>query len=96
MTAFLDPASMGAGGTQLIVNGMEVNNVGVTPSAIQEVRINQNPYSAEFARPGRGRLEIITRATASEYHGTFNFIFVIRSGMHATPSLWCGRPSNAG
>ena len=75
MTAFLDPASIGAGGTQLIVNGMEVNNVGVTPSAIQEVRINQNPYSAEFARPGRGRLEIITRATASEYHGTFNFIF---------------------
>lgn len=75
MTTFLDPASIGAGGAQLVVNGMEVNNVGVTPSAIQEVRINQNPYSAEFARPGRGRLEIITKATTSEYHGTFNSIF---------------------
>jgi hypothetical protein len=42
---------------------------------IQEVRINQNPYSAEFARPGRGRIEVITKAGATEYHGEFGFIF---------------------
>src|SRR5262249_16642781 len=37
------------------------------------VRINQNPYSAEFARPGRGRIEIITKSGSSEYHGSFHF-----------------------
>ena len=75
MSTFLDAAAMGTGGTQLIVDGMAVNNVGVSASAIQEVRINQNPYSAEFARPGRGSIEIITKGTTTQYHGTFNFIF---------------------
>jgi hypothetical protein len=54
---------------------MQVNNVGVTASAIKEVRINQNPYSAEFFRPGRGRIEIITKDSADAYHGAINFIF---------------------
>ena len=75
MSAFLGAGAGGTGGTQLIVDGMQVNSVGVSASAIQEVRINQNPYSAEFARPGRGRIEIITKAATTEYHGTFNFIF---------------------
>lgn len=75
MSTFLDSAAIGTSGTQLIVDGMAVSNLGVSASAIQEVRINQNPYSAEFARPGRANIEIITKATTSQYHGTFNFIF---------------------
>jgi TonB dependent receptor-like, beta-barrel len=39
------------------------------------VKINQNPYSAEFARPGRGRIEVITKPESQIYHGTFNFLF---------------------
>jgi hypothetical protein len=54
---------------------MEVNNAGVTASAIKEVRINQNPYSAEFFRPGRGRIEIITKDAGAAYHGALNFTF---------------------
>ncbi len=75
MSAFLDAGSIGTGGVQTIVNGVEVSSVTVSASAVQEVRINQNPYSAEYSRPGRGGLEIITKEAASDYHGTFNFIF---------------------
>lgn len=75
MSRFLDPGSVGTGGATLIVNGMEVNNLGVSPSAIKEIKINQDPYSAEYARPGRGRIEVITKPGSPEYHGTFNFIF---------------------
>lgn len=75
MSMFLDAGAIGAGGTQLIVDGMLVNNIGVSASAIQEVRINQNPYSAEYARPGKGIIEVITKSTTSAYHGTFNFLF---------------------
>ena len=75
MSRFLDPGSVGTNGVSLIVNGMEVNNLGVSPSAIKEIKINQDPYSAEFQRPGRGRIEITTKPGAPEYHGTFNFIF---------------------
>jgi Carboxypeptidase regulatory-like domain/TonB dependent receptor len=75
MSAFLDAGAIGTSGVQTIVNGVEVSSVTVSASAVQEVRINQNPYSAEYARPGRGGLEIITKEAGSDYHGTFNFIF---------------------
>jgi len=75
MSMFLDAGAIGAGGTQLIVDGMVVNSLGVSASAIQEIRINQNPYSAEYMRPGKGIIEVITKSATSAYHGTFNFLF---------------------
>jgi hypothetical protein len=75
MSQFLDPGSIGTGGVTLVVNGMEQRNIGVSASAIQQVKINQNPYSAEFSRPGRGRIEVITKPESQVYHGTFNFLF---------------------
>ena len=75
MSQFLDPGSIGTGGVTLVVDGMEQKNIGVSASAIQQVKINQNPYSAEFSRPGRGRIEIITKPGSQAYHGTFNFLF---------------------
>src|SRR5467141_676608 len=75
LSRFLDDSSIGTSGVSLIVNGIEANGPGVPPSAIQEVRINQNPYSARFARPGRARLEIITKGGTPDYHGSVNFLF---------------------
>ena len=48
---------------------------GVSPSAIQEIRINNDPYSTEFTRPGRGRIEITTKPGSQQFHGEGNFIF---------------------
>jgi len=75
MSRFLDDNAIGTNGVSLVVNGIEANGPGVTPSAVQEVRINNNPYSARFSRPGRARLEIITKGGSSEYHGSLNFLF---------------------
>ena len=75
MSRFLDPGSVGTNGVSLVVNGMEVNNLGVSPSAIKEIKINQDPYSVEYQRPGRGRIEVTTKPGSPEYHGAFNFIF---------------------
>ena len=72
---FLDAGALGAGGVTVVVDGMQTSEKGVTASAIQEVRINQNPYSAEFSRPGRGRIEVFTKPGTSSFHGAFNFIF---------------------
>lgn len=71
----LNSSALGTGGVSLVVDGMETSEKGVTASAIQEVRINQNPYSAEYARPGRGRIEVITKPGTREFHGAFNFLF---------------------
>lgn len=75
MSRFLDPGSTGTGGPSLVVDGMEVSNLGVSASAIKEIKINQDPYSAEFQRPGRGRIEVTTKPGTPEYHGAFNFTF---------------------
>ena len=61
----LHSASLGTGGLTLVVDGMETSEKGVSASAILEVKINQNPYSAEYSRPGRGRIEIITKPGSS-------------------------------
>ena len=55
MSRFLDDNAIGTNGVTLVVNGIEANGPGVTPCAVQEVRINNNPYSARFSRPGRAR-----------------------------------------
>jgi hypothetical protein len=75
MSAFLSQGDIATGGVTLVVDGLEANGLGVTPSAIQEVKIDQDPYSAEFSRPGRGRIEVITNPGTLQYHGTFTFLF---------------------
>ena len=75
MSRFLDDNATGTNGVTLVVNGIEANGPGVTPSAVQEVKINNNPYSARFSRPGRARLEIITKGGSPDYHGSLNFMF---------------------
>jgi len=75
MSRFLDDNATGTNGVALVVNGIEANGPGVTPSAVQEVKINNNPYSARFSRPGRARLEIITKGGTPSYHGSLNFLF---------------------
>ena len=74
LSRFLDAGSVGTGGVSLIVDGVEATKAGVSASAIQEIKINNNPYTAEFSRPGRGRIEIITKAGSEQYHGTTNFV----------------------
>jgi hypothetical protein len=74
LSTFLDQGSVGTMGTTIVVDGMEQKDAGVTPSAVQSVKINNDPYSAEFSRPGRGRIEITTKTPDPAYHGTFNFI----------------------
>src|ERR1700739_1185818 len=75
LSRFLDDNAIGANGISLVVNGVEANGPGVSASAVQEVKINQNPYSARFARPGRARLEITTKPGTPQFHGTGNFLF---------------------
>jgi hypothetical protein len=75
LSQFLDPAATGTNGVSLVVNGVEANGPGVTASAIKSVKMNNNPYSALFSRPGRARLEIETKSGTPDYHGTVNFLF---------------------
>lgn len=54
----------------LIVDGAKARNIGISASAIQEIGINQNPYTAEYPRWSRRRIEVITKTATDKYHGT--------------------------
>jgi hypothetical protein len=91
MSAFLDDSATATGGTGLIVDGVEANRATISPSAVQEVRINQDPYSAQYYWPGRGQMEIISKSAADHYHGQFNFYFR-DSAMNAQNALAPSKP----
>jgi len=66
--------SQGEGGAQVKVDGF--SNGQIPPKeAIREVRINQNPYSAENEYPGWGGIEIYTQPGSDKYHGAAAFNF---------------------
>jgi Carboxypeptidase regulatory-like domain/TonB dependent receptor len=75
MSRFLDATAVGTNGVMLIVNGVEVNSLTLPASAIQQIKINQDPYAPEFRQPGRGRIEIVTKPGSQNYSGTASFIF---------------------
>jgi hypothetical protein len=75
MSQFLDAGSIGNGGITIVVNGMEVSALNVSAAQMQQIRINQDPYSAEYSRPGRGRVEILTKPGTQQYHGEGSLIF---------------------
>ena len=55
---------------QILVDGF--SNGQVPPKAsIREIRINQNPYSAQYDMPGQGRVEIFTKPGSNQFHGFF-------------------------
>src|SRR5215831_10816143 len=92
MSSFLDDSASATGGSGLMVDGVEANRATVSASAVQEVRINQDPYSAQYYWPGRGQMEVITKSAADKYHGQFNFLFR-DSALNAQNALAPSKPS---
>jgi hypothetical protein len=75
LTPFLDQTGVATSGVSIIVDGVEMKGTGVSASAIAEAHINNDPYSVETNRPGKGRIEIITKTGSQQFHGTLNFTF---------------------
>jgi hypothetical protein len=72
---FLDPSAAGALGPKIIVDGVESSALEVPLTSIRRVYVNKSPYSAEFGRPGRGRIEVITRkGSRRDYHGNLTLL----------------------
>ncbi|PYV08955.1 MAG: hypothetical protein DMG07_24325 [Acidobacteria bacterium] len=75
---FLDPAAFGVEGPKLIVDGVESNELEVPIYSIARVEVNKNPYTAEFGRSGKGRIEVTTRR-GSRHHYRADFSVLLRN-----------------
>jgi len=66
--------SAGPNGGQIFVDGFTGGRLPPRAS-IREIRINSNPFSAEYDRLGFGRIEILTRPGTDRYRGQASFNF---------------------
>lgn len=67
LQALAGPAA-GPNGAQFFVDGFSGGQL-PPKSSIREIRINSNPFSSEFDRPGFGRIEILTKPGTDKFHG---------------------------
>ncbi|MBV8436002.1 MAG: carboxypeptidase regulatory-like domain-containing protein [Silvibacterium sp.] len=63
----------GDSGAKLFVDGFTATRL-PPKSSIREIRINENPFSAEFDTTGAGRVEILTKAGSDALHGTLTLL----------------------
>lgn len=64
--------SAGPNGGQIYIDGFTGGQL-PPKSSIREIRINQNPFSAQYDRMGFGRIEILTKPGTDKIHGQFMF-----------------------
>ncbi len=70
LSALAGPAA-GPNGGQIYVDGFTGGQL-PPKSSIREIRINQNPFSAQYDRLGYGRVEVFTKPGTDKFHGQFN------------------------
>ena len=68
-------AAAGPDGVEILVDGFSgVNNLPRRRN-ISEIRINQNPFTAEYDRIGFGRIDLRLNPTTDKFHGEGEFYF---------------------
>lgn len=73
-------AAEGSERTSIVVDGAEGGELDMPTSAIRSVRINRNPYSAEFQQPGGARAEIHTKHGNNRHYEGMVAFFVRSAG----------------
>ena len=64
--------SAGPNGGQIYIDGFTGGQL-PPKASIREIRINQNPFSAQYDKLGYGRIEIFTKPGTNKFHGQFLF-----------------------
>ncbi|WP_213806472.1 carboxypeptidase regulatory-like domain-containing protein [Granulicella sp. dw_53] len=70
LTALAGPAA-GPNGGQIYVDGFTGGQL-PPKSSIREIRINQNPFSAQYDKLGYGRVEVFTKPGTDKFHGNIS------------------------
>jgi hypothetical protein len=73
LEAMAGPAA-GPNGPQIFIDGFSGGQM-PPKSSIREIRINSNPFAAEFDTPGFGRIQIFTKPGTDAYHVSAFVIF---------------------
>ena len=81
----------GPGGGQIYIDGFTGGQM-PPKSSIREIRINSNPFSAEYDRPGFGRIEILTKPGSDTIRGQAFFQYNNQDFNSRSPLLTSALP----
>ena len=84
--AALAGPSAGPNGGQIYIDGFTGGQL-PPKSSILSIRINSNPFSAQYDQPGYGRIEILTKPGTDQFHGGGSFQFQDKIFNTSTPFL---------
>ncbi len=85
LTALAGP-SAGPNGGQIYIDGFTGGQL-PPKSSILAIRINSNPFSAQYDQPGYGRIEVLTKPGTDKFHGSGSFQFQDKFLNTSTPFL---------
>jgi len=88
LSALAGPAAGPNGGT-IYIDGFTGGQL-PPKASIREIRINQNPFSAQYDKPGFGRVEVFTKPGTDQYHGSAGIQSNLKSLNTGSPII----PSN--
>jgi hypothetical protein len=73
LSHFLSPT---VGTPTIVVDGQEVSSLSLPSKAIEELVVNRNPYSPEYRRPGKSKIEIVSQnGSKTHYHFDASMLF---------------------
>jgi hypothetical protein len=91
---YLTGSAQGTDEITILVDGVQHNALTIPLPAVRRILINKNPYGAEYRRPGKARVEIITMdGSRRHYHGLAGFTFG-NTGLDARPAFGTDKPGS--
>ena len=93
LEALAGPAA-GPNGAQIYIDGFSGGQL-PPKSDIREIRINSNPFSAEYDRLGYGRIEIFTKPGTNSWHGGYHVMGNYSAFNSQNPILNSNSPTSA-
>jgi hypothetical protein len=91
-SSFLSPASIGGESASIVVDGIEGGSGAIPTTGIRRMLVNLNPYSAEYRRPGKARIEIVTEHGSSRHVRGSAALFVRNSALDTKNAFAPSKP----
>src|SRR5207249_9323184 len=80
------------GKMSIVMDGQEVNSLNLPSAAIEELVVNKNPYSAEYRRPGKARIEVVSQNGSKSHHHLDSSLIYGDSAVNARGAFMPAKP----
>jgi Carboxypeptidase regulatory-like domain/TonB dependent receptor-like, beta-barrel len=79
-------------GVTVVIDGVESDALSLPTLAIKSIVVNKNPYSTEYRRPGKARVEVITENGSRRHYEWNSAVFLGNSMLEARNPFAVGKP----